>query len=102
MDGEVARHPDVLDRALLERHVQGDPTAFSELVRRHQDRLWAVALRTLGHPEEAALPARVDPVEREDDHPGGWRGERRRGHQRGREEMHGFSVRREPDTFPAW
>ena len=54
MDGQVAEHPDALDRALLERHVSGDAAAFSELVRRHQDRLWAVALRTLGDREEAA------------------------------------------------
>jgi RNA polymerase sigma-70 factor (ECF subfamily) len=54
VDGTVAEHPDALDRALLERHVAGDATAFSELVRRHQDRLWAVAIRTLGDREEAA------------------------------------------------
>jgi RNA polymerase sigma-70 factor (ECF subfamily) len=42
------------DKALLARHVNGDPDAFGELVRRHRDRLWAVALRTLGDREEAA------------------------------------------------
>lgn len=42
------------DRTLLDRHLAGDRAAFGELVRRHQDRLWAVALRTLGDPEEAA------------------------------------------------
>lgn len=42
------------DRELLTRHVDGDPDAFSEIVRRHRDRLWAVALRTLGDREEAA------------------------------------------------
>jgi RNA polymerase sigma-70 factor (ECF subfamily) len=42
------------DEALLARHVAGDPDAFGELVRRHRDRLWAVALRTLGDREEAA------------------------------------------------
>jgi RNA polymerase sigma-70 factor, ECF subfamily len=42
------------DKALLARHVAGDPEAFGELVRRHRDRLWAVALRTLGDREEAA------------------------------------------------
>ncbi|MFE1348303.1 RNA polymerase sigma factor SigM [Streptomyces sp. NPDC058757] len=42
------------DRELLARHVAGDPNAFGELVRRHRDRLWAVALRTLGDREEAA------------------------------------------------
>ncbi len=42
------------DQELLSAHVQGDPEAFNELVRRHRDRLWAVALRTTGDPEEAA------------------------------------------------
>ena len=40
--------------ALLRAHVAGDPDAFDTLVRRHRDRLWAVALRTLGDREEAA------------------------------------------------
>jgi RNA polymerase sigma-70 factor, ECF subfamily len=35
-------------------HVEGDPDAFGQLFRRHKDRLWAVAIRTLGDPEEAA------------------------------------------------
>jgi RNA polymerase sigma-70 factor (ECF subfamily) len=47
-DGE----PD--DRRLLADHLAGDPEAFATLVRRHRDRLWAVALRTLGDPEDAA------------------------------------------------
>lgn len=42
------------DATLLRRHVAGDHDAFAELVRRHRERLWAVALRTLGDPEEAA------------------------------------------------
>lgn len=42
------------DADLLGAHVAGDDTAFEELVRRHRDRLWAVALRTTGDPEEAA------------------------------------------------
>jgi RNA polymerase sigma-70 factor, ECF subfamily len=42
------------DTALLRAHVAGDPDAFAELVRRHRDRLWAVALRTLDDREEAA------------------------------------------------
>jgi RNA polymerase sigma-70 factor (ECF subfamily) len=42
------------DKDLLARHVDGDPDAFGEIVRRHRDRLWAVALRTLGDREEAA------------------------------------------------
>jgi RNA polymerase sigma-70 factor (ECF subfamily) len=42
------------DTDLLRAHVDGDPDAFAELVRRHRDRLWAVALRTIGDREEAA------------------------------------------------
>ena len=42
------------DAELLAAHVAGDPEAFGELVRRHQGRLWAVAVRTLADPEEAA------------------------------------------------
>src|SRR2546429_9627444 len=42
------------DHELLRRHVAGDAEAFGELFRRHRDRLWAVALRTLCDPEEAA------------------------------------------------
>ncbi len=42
------------DADVLAAHVAGDPDAFAELVRRHRDRLWAVALRTLGDREEAA------------------------------------------------
>ncbi|GAB6899995.1 RNA polymerase sigma factor SigM [Kineosporia succinea] len=47
-DGEVD------DRRLIAAHLTGDPDAFSMIVRRHADRLWAVALRTTGDPEEAA------------------------------------------------
>lgn len=42
------------DADLIAAHVAGDPLAFSELVRRHRDRMWAIALRTLGDPDEAA------------------------------------------------
>jgi len=42
------------DRRLLADHLAGDPEAFAMLVRRHRDRLWGVAIRTLGDPEEAA------------------------------------------------
>ena len=42
------------DSELLRQHVAGDPDAFATLVRRHQDRMWAVALRTLGNPTDAA------------------------------------------------
>jgi RNA polymerase sigma-70 factor, ECF subfamily len=48
-DDEAAK-----DRALLAQHLAGDPNAFGDLVRRHQDRLWRVALRTLGDPDDAA------------------------------------------------
>jgi RNA polymerase sigma-70 factor (ECF subfamily) len=49
-----AEGTDAQDRALLAAHVEGDPQAFDELIRRHRRRMWAVALRTLGEPEEAA------------------------------------------------
>ncbi len=42
------------DKELLAKHAQGDPRAFAELVARHRDRMWAVALRTIGDQEEAA------------------------------------------------
>src|SRR6266699_5648147 len=42
------------DAELLRRHVEGDPDAFGQLFVRHRDRLWAVAVRTLSDPEEAA------------------------------------------------
>ncbi|UWZ40834.1 RNA polymerase sigma factor SigM [Dactylosporangium roseum] len=42
------------DTSLLRAHAAGDPNAFAEVVRRHRDRLWAVALRTTGDREEAA------------------------------------------------
>jgi RNA polymerase sigma-70 factor (ECF subfamily) len=42
------------DAQLIAAHAAGDPGAFAELVRRHRDRMWAVALRTLRDPEEAA------------------------------------------------
>ncbi|MFE3633408.1 RNA polymerase sigma factor SigM [Streptomyces cellostaticus] len=52
--GDGAGYGDARDEDLLARHVAGDPDAFAEIVRRHRDRLWAVALRTLGDREEAA------------------------------------------------
>ena len=42
------------DTALLAAHVAGDPEAFGVLFRRHRDRLWAVALRTMGDRDDAA------------------------------------------------
>ncbi|RZT81794.1 RNA polymerase ECF family sigma subunit [Micromonospora violae] len=50
MDGRAAAG----DLELLRAHVAGDRDAFAELFHRHRDRLWAVALRTLGDREEAA------------------------------------------------
>jgi RNA polymerase sigma-70 factor (ECF subfamily) len=46
--------PDRDDRELLAAHVAGDHDAFAELYARHRDRLWAVALRTMGNPDDAA------------------------------------------------
>ncbi|MDT0436942.1 MULTISPECIES: RNA polymerase sigma factor SigM [Streptomyces] len=51
---EESAYGDTSDQDLLARHVEGDQDAFGEIVRRHRDRLWAVALRTLGDREEAA------------------------------------------------
>ncbi len=42
------------DADLLAAHVAGDPDAFALLFARHRDRLWAVALRTMGNPHDAA------------------------------------------------
>lgn len=42
------------DAELLRAHVEGDPDAFGQLFSRHRDRLWALALRTMGNPEDAA------------------------------------------------
>ncbi len=58
---EVAEHPppapgleSLDDHELLRLHVAGDPHAFGFIVKRHRDRMWAVAIRTVGDPEEAA------------------------------------------------
>ncbi|MEZ5184583.1 MAG: RNA polymerase sigma factor SigM [Candidatus Nanopelagicales bacterium] len=42
------------DAELLAAHVAGDSEAFGELFDRHRDRLWAVALRTAGSPDDAS------------------------------------------------
>lgn len=42
------------DAELLAAHVDGDPDAFATLFTRHQGRLWAVALRVMGRPDDAA------------------------------------------------
>lgn len=54
MDGTAAPLADATDADLLARHVAGDADAFGELFRRHRDRMWAVALRTVGNPDMAA------------------------------------------------
>jgi len=45
---------DRTDAALIAAHTAGDPEAFGVLFARHKDRMWALALRTLRDPEEAA------------------------------------------------
>ncbi|WP_378785838.1 RNA polymerase sigma factor SigM [Nonomuraea fastidiosa] len=50
----AAEQQALTDAELLAAHINGDPRAFSEIVKRHRDRMWAVALRTLGDPDEAA------------------------------------------------
>jgi RNA polymerase sigma-70 factor (ECF subfamily) len=50
-DGPVDERSDV---DLLAAHVAGDPDAFATLFTRHRDRLWAVAVRTMGNPHDAA------------------------------------------------
>jgi RNA polymerase sigma-70 factor, ECF subfamily len=42
------------DAELLRLHIAGDAEAFGRLFLRHKDRLWAVALRTVCDPEDAA------------------------------------------------
>jgi RNA polymerase sigma-70 factor (ECF subfamily) len=50
--GEDAPSPS--DAELLAAHVAGDRDAFATLFARHRDRLWAVAVRTMGNPHDAA------------------------------------------------
>jgi RNA polymerase sigma-70 factor (ECF subfamily) len=45
---------DMTDVELLRAHAAGQQYAFDTLVKRHRDRLWAVALRTMRDPDEAA------------------------------------------------
>lgn len=54
MSGAPADQDARSDQELLAAHVAGDTTAFGELFERHRDRLWALALRTIGDREEAA------------------------------------------------
>lgn len=46
--------PVASDRALLDAHMAGSRTAFAELVSRHTDRLWAVAVGVVRDPDDAA------------------------------------------------
>ena len=48
VEDAVGDEPDLIDRAL-----QGDRSAFTELVHRHQDRLFASMLQVTGSPDEA-------------------------------------------------
>ena len=50
----TAAHHELTDTELLDAHRTGDPDAFGVLFTRHRDRLWAVALRTMSNPEDAA------------------------------------------------
>lgn len=54
MTGDGDDQGAVADAELLARHARGDRDAFIELLHRHQDRLWRVALRTLGNADDAA------------------------------------------------
>ena len=49
-----SRRTEPTDAQLLAAHVAGDTDAFGRLFARHRDRLWAVALRTMGNPHDAA------------------------------------------------
>jgi RNA polymerase sigma-70 factor, ECF subfamily len=53
-DARDAEDQDAQDRRLVQAHLDGDPDAFGALVARHQQRMWAVAVRTLRDREEAA------------------------------------------------
>lgn len=41
------------DEDLVRRHLDGDKDAFPELLRRHESRVYAIALRMTGRPEDA-------------------------------------------------
>jgi RNA polymerase sigma-70 factor, ECF subfamily len=45
---------DSADEELVRQHLAGDRQAFAELVRRHERRVYNLAYRMLGRPEEAA------------------------------------------------
>jgi RNA polymerase sigma-70 factor, ECF subfamily len=52
--GRQSDEAEPTDAELLAAHVAGDPDAFARLFARHRDRLWAVAVRTMGNPHDAA------------------------------------------------
>ncbi len=54
MTDDVTSPEELSDAELLAAHVAGDTDAFGRLFARHRDRLWAVALRTMGNPHDAA------------------------------------------------
>jgi RNA polymerase sigma-70 factor, ECF subfamily len=54
LSGSWGAQAEPSDAELLRRHVTGDAEAFGQLFLRHRDRLWAVALRTMGDADEAA------------------------------------------------
>lgn len=54
MTNAPGEHSARTDAELLRAHVEGEAEAFGLLFARHRDRLWAVALRTMGNPEDAA------------------------------------------------
>ncbi|MGZ4206246.1 MAG: RNA polymerase sigma factor, partial [Actinomycetota bacterium] len=41
------------DRELVDRYAGGDPRAFDEIVERYERRVYAVALRMTGNPDDA-------------------------------------------------
>jgi RNA polymerase sigma-70 factor (ECF subfamily) len=51
---ELAQLTERSDSELLAAHVAGDPDAFGVLFARNQQRMWAVAVRTLRNPDDAA------------------------------------------------
>ena len=53
-DPSITDGPARTDVELLDAHVAGDPDAFAELVRRHYDYLWRLALRTSFNRDDAA------------------------------------------------
>jgi len=52
--GDHDAAPVPTDAELLRAHVDGDRDAFGVLFARHRDRLWAVAVRTMGNTDDAA------------------------------------------------